>query len=116
MAADLDIEVPRNGDYFAGWTMRDRLTNEVIDLADWVLELKVRAVAGQGAVLASASFPTRDDALGYFDIRIRGSDFEAVPGPSEIVRLAYDFRATDPTGVRVIETRGQIILIPGATP
>lgn len=115
MAASLDIEVPRNGDYFAGWTLRDQNTGEPLDVTGWTLAMQVRHVAGQGSVVASAQFSGRIDHAGYFDVLLLGSDFAAVPGGSEIVRLAYDFRATDADGVRVIETRGQIILIPGVT-
>ncbi|MBB5709355.1 hypothetical protein [Sphingomonas xinjiangensis] len=116
MAADLDIEVPRNGDYCQGWWMEDQETGEPIDITGWTLGLSVRAVAGQGSVIASAAFRNRDDVAGYFEPLLSGQQFDGVPGANRIVRLAYDFRATDAEGIRVIETRGQIILHPGVTP
>jgi len=115
MAARLDIEVPRNGDYFARWTLRDRNTREPLDITGWTLTLSIASVAGAGSTVASATFSARDNPGGSFNIRIRGSDCAGVPGPMEIVRLAYDFVATDTTGVRVVETRGQIILMPGVS-
>jgi hypothetical protein len=115
MAADLNIEVPRNGDYFGGWQLHDRNTGDPLDITGWTLALRVRPIAGAGSVIASAEFLNREDAAGYFDVLLRGTAFSSVAGATEIVRLAYDFRAIDADGIRVIQTRGHIILMPGVT-
>ncbi|QJR01711.1 hypothetical protein HH800_05590 [Sphingobium yanoikuyae] len=114
MRADrLDIRVPRNGDYHEGWQLHSG--GEPIDLTGCTLELFVRYSAGQGLVLSQASFDIYDRANGKFDLLITGSAFGSVPGPAEIVRLAYDIRLTYPDGVKAVPVAGQILLTPGAT-
>lgn len=115
MPAEMNIEVPRNGNYFKGWTLEDDLGNP-LDITGWTLRLQARPVAGAGgAAIASALISGRDDAQGFFNVRLRGSDFAAVPGSMEIVKLAYDFIAFDADNIVIVETRGQIHLIPGVT-
>lgn len=116
MPVEMDIEVPRNGDFFMGWQLVDDKTGDPFDITGWALKLQVKPVAGApvGAI-ASAIFSGRDDASGFFNVRLRGSDFAAVPGPMERVRLAYDFLCTDASGLKIIETRGSVILVPGVT-
>lgn len=110
----LDIRVPRNGDYFEGWQLNDA-DGEPISLNGLALDMRIRAVAGQGNVLATAAITMSDPSLGIFTVRINGSSLASVAGQSEIVRLAYDLRVTYPDGVRAIPVEGQIILTPGAT-
>ncbi|MFK4794678.1 hypothetical protein [Sphingobium sp. ZW T5_29] len=114
MTARMDIEVPRNGDYFMGWQLRDS-AGDPLDLTGVALALHVRAVAGQGIVIADATISDRVDNQGSFNVRIAGSDFRFIPGDSEIVRLAYDFLATASDDIKIVEVRGQIILMPGVT-
>ena len=115
MAARLDIEVPRNGDYFARWTLRDRNTREPLDITGWTLTLSIASVAGAIAP-ANANVERSAGIIACAEGRARNRrSCAGVPGPMEIVRLAYDFVATDTTGVRVVETRGQIILMPGVS-
>lgn len=108
-----DLRVPRNGDYHEGWQLH--VKNDPIDLTGCTLELFVRYSAGQGSVLSQASFDIYDRANGLFDLLIAGGAFAAVPGPAEIVRLAYDLRLTYPDGVKAVPVAGQILLTPGAT-
>jgi len=110
----LDLQVDRNGTYNQRWRLRDT-DGAPINLTSIALELKVRAVAGQGAVLASATIDKYDPTNGMFTVRIEGSAFAAVEGATEIVRLAYDMRMTYPDGVKYIPAAGQVILTPGAT-
>lgn len=114
MPAELDIEVPRNGNYFKGWTLTDD-QNAPLDITGWALKLQIKAVAGSGPVIANATFSGRIDAQGFFNVRINGADFSAVDGPMETVKLAYDFLATDIAAIPIVETRGHIYLTPGVT-
>jgi hypothetical protein len=110
----LDLRVCRNADYFEDWHISD-VDGAPIALASITLDLKIRAAAGQGAVLATGTINKYDAANGRFTVRISGSDLSAVAGAGEVVRLAYDLRATYPDGVKAIPVAGQIILTPGAT-
>lgn len=114
MAAELTIEVPRNGWYAQGWVLADN-DGEVIDLTGHTLDLKIRAVAGQGVVLATAAIDIYDALNGRFTIEIDGADLAALDGSSELVRLAYDLVHTYADGVEMIPVRGQILLMPGVT-
>jgi len=109
-----DIRVYRNATYNEGWQLSD-VDDAPIDLTGCSLELKVRAVAGQGAVVSAAVFDIYDPANGIFTMRIDGSSFDSEPGQTEVVRLAYDLRLTYPDGTKVIPAAGQILLTPGAT-
>jgi hypothetical protein len=110
----MDIRVPRNGDYFEDWQLHDSDDNP-IDISDDTLELKIRAVAGQGSALASAVIDKHDPTNGIFSVRISGASLLAVSGQSEVARLAYDLRQTFPDGIQFIPVEGQILLTPGAT-
>lgn len=110
----LDIRVPRNGDYYEGWEINDA-DGAPLDLTGVALQLAIRRVAGQGAILAAATITAIDPASGKFNVLIDGESLASVAGQSEIVRLAYDLRLTYPDGVKVIPVEGQIILTPGAT-
>lgn len=114
MLRDLDVMVPRNGHYQADWQINDD-AEIAIDLTDSSLKLNIRSVAGQGAVLATAAIDPHDPTNGTFTVTINGADLSAVPGQSEIVRLAYDLVITFSDGKKGVLLRGQIILIPGVT-
>lgn len=114
MPAELDIEVPRNGNYFTGWTLTDE-TDTPLDITGWSLALSVKSAAGAGPVISAAIFSGRDDPNGFFNVRLRGSDFASVPGVMETVKLAYDFVAKDADNIAIVETRGHIHLKPGVT-
>ena len=116
MAAYLDIEVQRNADYHATWRFRDKITGEPLNVSSWLFSLQVRPVAGaSGPPIAYGSVDITDALEGKVGVKIRGSDFAAVEGEMEIVRLAYDFIAKDRTDTKVVDVRGQIILIPGVS-
>jgi len=110
----LDIRVPRNADYFEGWQLNDN-EGVALDLTGDTLALSIRAVAGQGPVLASATINLFDPANGSFTVRIRGSDLSSIDGQSEVVTLAYDLRITYADGIQDVPVAGQIILTPGVT-
>lgn len=112
---DFDICVPRNGDYFRTWQMVDS-TGAPIDLTGHALVLAVRAAAGdEGEPIAEATLTIEALPDGMFDVLLHGADFDDVDGPMEIVRLAYDLKRTDPTGIITIELRGAVILKPGVS-
>ncbi|WP_103728967.1 hypothetical protein [Novosphingobium sp. HII-3] len=110
----LDLRVYRNADYYEGWQLRDSV-GVPLDLTGVAMALSIRAVAGQGAVIASGEVDIYDAAHGMFTVKIDGAALASVAGPGEIVRLAYDLRVTYPDGVQAIPVAGQIILTPGVT-
>lgn len=110
----LDLRVYRNADYFEDWQLNDT-DGLPLDLTGDSIDLRIRAVAGQGQVLASGSIDIHDPVNGIFSVHISGFSLSEVAGPGEIVRLAYDLRVTYPDGIAAIPVAGQIILTPGAT-
>lgn len=112
--AQINIEVPRNGHYHQAWTLRDS-DKAPIDLTGHHLALSIRAIAGTGVVIATATIDIYDAPNGRFDVTIAGSDLNSMSGPSEIVRLAYDLRHVFPDGIMEIPVRGHIILMPEVT-
>jgi hypothetical protein len=112
---DFDICVPRNGDYFRTWQLVDD-EGAPVDLTGHALVLAVRAAAGEeGEPIASATITIEALPHGNFDVLLHGAHFDDVPGPMEIVRLAYDLKRTDPTGIITVEVRGAVILKPGVS-
>jgi hypothetical protein len=115
MPVVMDIEVPRNGDYSRTSQLVDD-TGAPIDLTGHSLELDVRNFAGEGGPpIATATITIEPSHFGIFDELLHGADFSAVAGAFEKVRLAYDLKRTDPTGVITIERRGAVILMPGVS-
>lgn len=111
-----DLEIPRNADYFQEWRLLDPdgAESSPIDLTGCTLELDVRAFAGEGVVIASATIDVVEATDGRFTVLIHGSDFAATGEPSTAVSLAYDLRLTYPDGVQRIPIRGHVIATPGA--
>ncbi|WP_395393038.1 hypothetical protein WBP07_17865 [Novosphingobium sp. BL-8A] len=110
----LDLRIFRNATYQEGWQISDTHRNP-IDLTGCTLALSIRAVAGQGPVLAAGIIDVYDAVGGSFNVTINGSSLDAVAGQSEVVRLAYDLRLSYADGVPAIPVSGQIILTPGVT-
>lgn len=108
MAAELDIEVPRNGDYFQEWELADS-DGVATDITGHVLELDIRALAG-GPPLASADI--EQVSTTRFSVHINGPDLSGLDGETEIVRLAYGLRHTFPDGIVEVPVRGHVILTP----
>jgi len=116
MAANLNIEVPRNGSYFQRWTFRDKLTGSPLDVTAWTFALHVKRAAGiQDGTLAAATFSDVDGPNGGVNVRLDGQALASLEGAQETIRLAYDFLARDEGGVITVQTRGQIILMPGVS-
>lgn len=115
MPVNMDIEVPRNASYKQGWTFRDKLTKEPLDITGWTFALDVKYNAGASAVIASAIFNNIVGPDGTVDVQINGSDFSAVEGVQEKVVLAYDCLAKDIDGLVIVQTRGQVYLMPGVS-
>lgn len=112
---DFDITVPRNGDYFRTWQLVDADGNP-IDITGHTLVLEVKNAAGDAdPPIASATLTIEAQPFGIFDVLLEGADFAAVPGVMETVRLAWDLKRTDPTGIITIERRGAVVLQPGVS-
>lgn len=110
-----DIGLPRNGSYQKTWTLRDDDGNP-IDLTGYTFAMAVKASAGApGAAIANATIvPVGALTNGQISVTLLGSAFAAVPGPQDIVRLAYDFKATK-ASVPNIWVQGTIVLTPGVS-
>lgn len=113
MPASLDLEVPRNGNYFQEWRLTDS-DKAPLNLTGSTLEMDCRAISGAGAVIASATIVMVEPLNGQFTVNWTGSDFDAVDGPTEVVRLAYDLKRTF-GDITEIPVRGHILLIPEVT-
>ena len=110
----MDIRVYRNADYCEDWQLNDN-DGAPIDLTGDTLELRIRANAGQGSVIAAATIDLHDPENGIVTVTIEGAPLSSVAGAGQIVRLAYDLRITYPDGIQAIPAAGHIILTPGAT-
>jgi hypothetical protein len=114
MVAELDISVPRNGDYFEEWRLSD-IAGLPIDLTGHTIAMSAREIAGDGAVIATADLTIVEAAYGAFSVRWRGEDFDAIGEPTVPVAVAYDLKHTYPDGVRIVPVRGHLILVPECT-
>jgi len=113
MRAELDISVPRNGDYYQLWSLEDA-DGVASNLTSHGLALDIRDSAGSGAVIASATIEI-DDPPTAFTVRIKGSDFDGFGSPTEVVRLPYDLKHTFPDAIVEVPVGGHILLIPEVT-
>lgn len=115
MAVEMDIEVPRNGDYSRTGQLVDD-AGEPIDLTSNTMRLEIRRLAGDGgAPVAVAEVEIEPGIAGYFTETIRGSQLGGLIGTYNVVRLAYDLVRTDGSGLRFVERRGFINYVPGVT-
>jgi len=115
MAINMDIEVPRNGDFSRTSQLVDA-DGFPIDLTSNAMALDIRRLPGDGgAPVASAAVEIEPGIQGFFTETIRGSQLSDVPGQFETVRLAYDLRRVDGGGLVTVERRGVINLVPGVT-
>lgn len=112
----MDIRLYRNADYYEGWQLTDA-DGAPIALNAVSMEMQIKAAASDssGEILANADIDIVDPAQGIFTVRIDGADLSTVPGPKEIVRLAYDLRLAYADGVQAVPVAGQIILTPGVS-
>lgn len=113
MSRDLDLEVPRNGNYYQEWQLCDS-DGEPINLTGATLAMDCRAIAGDTSVIASAAILLVEPLNGQFTVNWDGSDFDNVEGKTEIVRLAYDLKRIA-GGIAEIPVRGHIVLMPEVT-
>lgn len=110
----LDIEVPRNGDYFERWQLLDR-DGVPIDITSDVLMADARSIAGGGSVIASAVIVKEAGTGGFFTMLWRGSDFDSFGGRMQPVRAAYDLKKNNSDGTARIVCRGHLIIYPEVT-
>lgn len=110
----LDIEVPRNGDYFEQWQLLDR-DGEPIDITGDTLSADARSIAGGTAKIASATITKDPGTDGRFQILWRGSDFDSFGGKMQPVRAAYDLKQIHSDGRSRIVCRGHLIIYPEVT-
>lgn len=111
IGGDVPIEVQRNATLAFGGQVIDATTDEPVDLTGYTIDCDVAAVAG-GTVLASPTATIDAPTEGGFSVTIDGSDFDAVEGDMEPVRLAYNIRLTSGSSVHAI-MRGPLTLLPG---
>jgi hypothetical protein len=113
------IAIPRNGVYEQDWQFRarsvDGRTWEPIDLTGHTLTMRFRRAAGQGPVIASATFDIYDALNGWFTVRVNGADFSSIQGSTEIVSIAYDLKDTYPDGNAFVYPSGHALLMPGVS-
>lgn len=114
MSPDLDIEVPRQGDWFKELQLTDR-AGVPIDLTDCTLLWRARRIAGTGAVIATATIQITERVNGRVSVSWHGPDFDAVGNPTEIVRVAHDLKLTFASGRIDVPFRGQLIIFPEVT-
>lgn len=112
--ATLDIEVPRNGDYYGEWRLED-IDGNPIDLTGHTLTMQARPVAGDTTVIAYATLDLVEPADGRVTVRWQGSDFDGFGNVFQLTRAAYDLRDIYPDGVIQIPVRGHLLITPEAT-
>ena len=112
--ATLDLQVPRNGDYFAEWQLQDN-DGDPIDLTGHALTMNARAVAGDAAVLASATLAMVEPLTGRFTVRWHGVDFDGFGNVFSLARASYDLKHLFPDGIVEIPVRGQLLIVPEVT-
>lgn len=115
MPVQMDIEVPRNGDYMRQGQLVDDV-GAPIDLTSNVMALEIRRLAGDtGSPIAAAAVEIEPGTNGFFTETILGADLGNVSGTFDVVRFAYDLVRTDSAGLRFVERRGFINYVPGVT-
>lgn len=114
MATSFDIEVPRQGDWLKELQLTDA-EGAPSNLAGCTIQWSARAIAGAGAVLASATILLIDGAEGMFSARWHGPDFDTFGLATQPVRVAHDLKITFPDGTIDVPVRGQLILYPEVT-
>ncbi len=114
MSADFDIQVPRQGDWLQALSLPD-IDGVPIDITGATLAWSARALAGTGAVLASAAIEIVDPDTGSIEARWHGPDFDPFGLPTEVVRVAHDLKMTYSDGVVQVLLRGQLIIYPEVT-
>lgn len=111
---NLDLEVPRNADFYEEIQLTD-VDGVPINLTGHTVESDARVIAGDGAVIASATIVIVEPLDGRFSMRWRGDHFDAIGDKTQVVRVAYDVKHTYPDGVRVVPFRGNLLLVPEST-
>lgn len=114
MMERLDIEVPRNGDYFGEWRLTDD-AGEPIDLTGHALSMIARATGGDPVIVASATIAITEAANGQFTVRWHGADFDQYGDPFARSDAAYDLKQVYPDGIILIPVRGQLYITPEVT-
>lgn len=109
-----DLELQRNATLTLEFEVQDA-TGTALDITGDTFKLDVKARAGDAdPPLASATIAVLDAPTGLISIYLEGSDFSAVAGAFETVRLAYDLIGTI-DGKDVPLMRGTLLLVPGVS-
>jgi hypothetical protein len=114
MSRDFNIEVPRQGDWFREMVLTD-IDRVPINLTGCAIAWSARAIAGAGAVLATATVAIVEPLTGRITVRWHGPDFDAFGLPTEAVRVAHDLKLTYPDSIIDVLVRGQLIIYPEVT-
>lgn len=111
MPPEINLDVPRDGHYQAGWALLDS-DGSPLDLTGHTITASAQYMAGVDPVITSAVIDLYDAPHGRFNMTWAGADFAVVDGATEIVRLAWKLRDRAPDGIVMDMARGQIFLQP----
>ena len=112
MTASLNIDVPRNGEFYREITLVAQDGNP-IDLTGAAVSASARDIPG-GTVVASATVVLIEASAGKFTLRWTGSDFDSFGSAAEIARPSYDVKVVR-AGLTEIPFRGYLNLLPENT-
>lgn len=116
MAFQIDIPLRRNEDWAREWLITDGAGNAV-DLTGWTAALQVKSRLNNSAVVASALIDIEPEA-GRITTVLRASEghpLQSFGSPVQTENLPFDFRLTDPSGLKVDVAAGVVILSRGVT-
>lgn len=112
--ASFDVEIQRNEDYVRRFAILDD-AGAALNLTGATFEWSFKMRAGDpDPVIATATIDVIDAAGGIVEVSFSGSDFAAVDGDWEEVRLAYDWIATQDS-ITTVLARGYLLLKPGVS-
>ncbi len=113
-AFDLPISLQRNEDFAREFAITDD-AGAALDLTGATFEWSFKMRAGDpDPVIASASVTVTDAVGGLVQVEFSGSDFAAVEGDWDAVRMAYDWIATQ-DGSTTVLAYGEFTLLPGVS-
>lgn len=113
MAASMNIDLRRNEDWARLFTVSDPSTGLPLDISDWAFQMQVKTRVDNNTTIAAAAFETVDGLNGKFQATLlssEGSALNAYGSPIQTENLAYDIRATLPSGLKRTLVSGVIIL------
>lgn len=114
MSVDFDIAFNRQADWIRDLQLTDTAGSPV-NLTGASALWQARAIAGTGAILATATTTIVEPTNGIISVRWRGPDFSSFGNPTEVLRVAHDLKLTLADGTVDVPFSGQLIIYPGVT-